>query len=542
VLVEFKGVNGRIFKGEVINSEPRLKSLCNRLHKLSEFAVDTEDTSLDVQWRGKSELVGISISWGACHNYYIPVGHYFDDDQLDLELVFKYLKPELERPDKVYIGHNLKYDAHVFANYDIDIFKGEIFDTMVGAWDVDENRPKNLKELTHIVYGIPQMEFDECVSTVSKEDKKAYGLKANMKAPIQLVRYRIGASYAMGDTYWCWRHYVDWIQQGIEDEGYTAIYHQQMKFLKTLFNMERRGIRVDRDRLAQMQKKATKDLEDLAYEIYEIFGQEFKITSNQQLAEVLFGYKKYKKDKKTGAKVFCGNQNLIDMSYEFPIQGMTKGGKNSEPAPATGDDALQALVKLHYKKDKKKQEGIKLVKLVLKFKKLAKLKTAFMDGLLKQMYSDGKIHPSYNQCGTDSGRLSCQNPNLQQLPRPVEMPKEPKKENYAEDSVYEKAVQKYKYDKGVADFWKYYEIRDAFISDSDNDVIIACDFKNLEMCLLAHFSLDENLVRTFNEGHDVHGSTAVNMFNLPCTADEAKKKYPPLRQVAKTINFGQQIA
>ena len=148
--------------------------------------------------------------------------------------------------------------------------------------------------------------------------------------------------------------------------------------------------------------------------------------------------------------------------------------------------------------------------MLIQYKKLSKLKSAFIDGLEKQMYADGKVHPSFNIIGTDSGRLSCSSPNLQQMPNADEEDK--------------------------------YQIRSLFIGSIDpltkkRNKIVSLDFANLEMRVLAHFSLDANLLDMFEHDRDTHGSTAVNMFELDVDASEVKSKYPHLRQAAKVINF-----
>lgn len=529
MFVTFKGRDNEDIKGEVIRSEPQLKRLARKLKKVDEFAFDTETTSLRVQWKGEVELVGISICFGKHNTYYIPLAHFFDDNQLDRDLVLKYLKPAFQRKDIRIIGHNLKFDMHVMACFDVLIQTNDLFDTMIGSWTIDENEQKGLKHLTNLVYDIGQEKFEACLATVTKEEKKAYGLKGSQKPPFHLVRIPVGAPYALADAYWTWRHYVDWQLDELKNEEVEKIYYSVMiPFLQTLYKMERRGVNVNRKRLLEMQKKAEKDLADLEYDIVEIAGVSFNIGSSQQLGELLFGYKKFNKEGN-----YVGNINLVENSFGFPMQGTTAGG-----APSTGEGALKSLTKINYKKDKRKQEGIEMVKLILKYKKLAKLKSAFIDGLLGHIYKDGKIHPTFNLGGASSGRLSCSQSNLQQLPRPIEMPDEPKREKFDSEEAYKKAMRKYKADKEEADFWKFYEIRDLFIPDDiHNQSIIALDFSNLEMRLLAHFSNDPHLVETFTNDHDAHGSTAVNMFQLECSPDEAKKKYKGLRQIAKTINF-----
>lgn len=528
--VNFTGANDRELIGEVIMTKGRLKKLAKRMMKIDEFAYDTETNTLRVQHEGEMDLVGISICFGEQDAYYIPTGHFFDEGQLDADTVVKYLKPVFERKDVRIIGHNLKFDLHVLQNVGITVQTDDIFDIMIARWITDENMEKGLKGMTSQLYAVKQTKFDECLSTVTTDEKKAYGLKGNNKAPFVLVRVPIGAPYAIADAYWTWRHYCDWQLDEVKNEEMETIFYKvQMPFLKTLYNMERRGMRIDVDRLKEMQKKAESDLEELHYQMIEIAGVEFNPASSQQLGELLFGYKKVNKKGE-----FTGNIELLDNGFDFPVISLTAGG-----APQTGDKQLRALSKMNYKRDKRKIEGVGLVKLLLKYKKLNKLKSAFIDGLITQAYSDGKVHPSFNQVGTDSGRLSCSEPNLQQLPRPIEMPVEPKIEWFdGDEKAYKVAMDKYLVDKEEADFWKFYEIRDVFIPDDrDNEVVIALDYSNLEMRLLAHFSQDPYLMETFVQDHDAHGSTAVNMFQLDCEADKAKKKYPTLRQIAKTINF-----
>ena len=146
----------------------------------------------------------------------------------------------------------------------------------------------------------------------------------------------------------------------------------------------------------------------------------------------------------------------------------------------------------------------------MEYKKLAKLKSAFVDGLLEQIYEDGKAHPSFNIVGTDSGRISCSSPNLMQLPNASDEDK--------------------------------YQIRDVFVGEMDKSTnkrkhIISIDYSNLEVRVIAHFSQDENLISAFLDGKDLHGNTAKMMFRLDCDANEVKKLYPNLRQQGKVIAF-----
>lgn len=565
---EFEGRNGRKVIGEVVMDEVRLKRLADRMQNLDEWAFDTETNTLRVQCAGEMKLVGISICFGENDTYYIPTGHYFDEGQLSVDTVVKYLKPVFERKDVRIIIQNAKYDLHVMENIGIKIQTDDIFDTMLASWLIDENEAKGLKEMTSRKYGIAQTHFDECLNTVTKEEKKMLGLKASNKAEFWMVRIENGAPYALADAYWTWRHYVDWQLDDLEKEKMMTIYRKMfVPFLKTVYNMERRGVRVDIPKLQDMQKRAEKDLADMEYKMIEIAGVEFSPTSSQQLAELLFGYEKFNKKGE-----FTGNAHILAKSFNFPVISTTEGG-----APQTGDYQLEQLLKQTYKKDKRKQEGLELIRILQDYKKLAKIKSAFIDGLLAQVYDDGKVHPTIGVAGADSGRVTCSNPNLNQLPRPVEFNppmsfEEWKNANgkeiedtlnieeylvidkgYPTGEVYEEAytyeiepyeeyleyLKEWRVKNEKAVFWKSYEIRDCFIPDDpEEEVVLAGDFSNLEMVMLAHFSNDERLCTTFRNGDDAHGATAVNMFNLDCTPKEVKKKYPALRQISKAINFG----
>ena len=274
---------------------------------------------------------------------------------------------------------------------------------MIARWITDENQAKSLKECTSKVYGVSQTHFDECLATVTNEQKKELGLKPASKAQFWMVKLDVGAPYALADAYWTWRHYVDWQMDEIKKEKMETIFYKvQMQFLLTLFNMERRGVRVNLERLKEMSKKAEKDMADMEYRMVEIAGVEFSPTSSQQLAELLFGYKKFNKKGE-----FVGNAHILEKSFNYSVVSETAGGM-----PQTGDKQLKVITQQVFKRDKRKQEGQELVRILRDYKKLAKLKSAFIDGLLSQVYADGKVHPSFNLGGTDSGRLSCSEPKV----------------------------------------------------------------------------------------------------------------------------------
>lgn len=532
----------KIRRYEIVDSIKKLKSLCNKMRKLEEFAYDTETNTLKVLGSNIDfTLVGISISWGKYNNYYIPVGHKRIEDydrQVELEDVVKYLKPVFEREDVRIIGHNLKYDMHVLARIGINIRTKDIFDTMIASWLCNENTPNGLKENSNHFLGIDQTHFSEVTDLVPKEVKKEFGLKPNSRATFDLVLIDDGASYALDDAYYTWELYLGFLNLLEEEKMDKIFFKVYAPFIHTLFKMEENGVVVDLERLGEMDTDIVKDIEELQYQMYELAGVEFNPSSNAQLAELLFGYTPESKEQdlskqpKIVQKMFeegdeeslakrglfikevsprryglfkmTGNPALQKASFKFSAITTTPSG-----APQTNSEVFWKLSKLEFK-TKRKQEGVELCKLLLDYKKLDKLRSAFISGLKEQLYDDGKAHPSFNIIGTDSGRISCSSPNLQQLPKAEEEDK--------------------------------YQIRSLFIGSIDpvtkkRKKIIALDFSNLEMRVLAHFSQDKNLLEMFAEDADTHGSTAVNMFELPCTAGEVKKLYPHLRQAAKILNF-----
>ena len=528
----------KIIRSEIVDTLPKLKRLYSRMRKLEEFAFDTETNTLRVLGQNRFfRLVGISISWGAYHNYYIPVGHIRDEDldrQLDLDVVVEYLKPIFEREDVRIIGHNLKYDMHVMARIGINIKTKDLFDTMIASWLCDENTPNGLKENSADKMGIEQTHFKEVTENVTPDIKKRFGLASNSKATFDMVLIDEGAPYALDDDFYTFMLYLGFLDE-LEEQSMDKIYFRvYVPFLRTIYDMELKGVTVDVKRLEEMSEEINEDMEQLQYDITELAGVEFNLSSNAQLVELLFGYtapsKPVNMDKqpkivqkmyeegdddalaKRGLyiaddnKVYkmTGNPAIQKKSFKFRVLSTTASG-----APQANADVFWKLSNMSFK-DKRKQEGVELCKLMLEYKKLEKLRSAFIDGLKEQLYEDGKAHPSFNIIGTDSGRLSCSSPNLQQLPKADEEDK--------------------------------YQIRSLFIGSLDentgkNKKIVALDFSNLEMRVLAHFSEDKNLLEMFLSGSDTHGSTAVNMFELDCTPEEVKKKYPHLRQAAKVLNF-----
>lgn len=561
-----------------INTEEQLSWLIEQMLSIPAFAYDTETNTLKVlSDNDEFKFVGISFSWGEENNYYIPVGHVRDEDidrQLTLDVVVAYLLKVFSRTDVRIYGWNLKFDFHVLKRIGISVATRDVFDGMLASWLCNENTPNGLKENSAMQLGVSQEHFKEATETVPNDVKKRFGYAANSKVTFDLVLIKDALIYVCGDAFYTWCNCLGYEKELVAQGMNTIYYNMYIPFLFVLFEMEEQGVTVDVDRLQSMGEEMQKDLDELQYKVYEIAGVEFNIGSSQQKAEILFGYRKpdvpimssgkkkppkwltelldsFKSgeideedcraalDKKgfyadEHGKIFKRanvNEHLLEHSFGFSPIGETKGG-----SPSTDNDTIWRLSQKTYGKGHtRKMQGVEMCKLLMDYSKIAKLKTAFVDGILEQLYSDGKAHPSFNQIGTDSGRLSCSKPNLQQLPKADEDDKYQIRDVFI-GSEYVADAYSGEYIADLLDF-------DPELLDNDDRIyvdrkhIIAIDYHNLEMVCLTHFSGDKNLSEMFANDDDAHGSTAVNMFGLDCTPVECKKMYPHLRQAAKTINF-----
>lgn len=625
---------------KIIESLDSLKALSKKMLKLEEFAFDTETNTLKVYGKNNNfKLVGVSISWGEYNNYYIPLGHSREEDfdkQVTLAMFRRYMREPFEREDVRIVGANLKFDMHVLSRVGIDIKTKDLFDVIIASWLCDENSLNGLKSNSQQYLKIDQTHFKEVIADVPKEVKKAFGLKSNNKATFDLTLIEESAPYAVDDAFYTWELYLGFMDL-LESEKMLNVFERVYKpFIRTLYDMEERGVTIDTDKLQEMKEEVKKDIEQLLYDIIELAGVEFSPSSNQQLAELLFGYEKLDKEGNISDK--C-NQHILEKSFGFKVVSATAKG-----APQTNALTLFKLSKMQYS-SKRKKEGVKLCEKLLAYKRLEKLSSAFIDGMEEQIYSDGKVHPNFKINGTDSGRLSCIAENT-----PIKCVGEDKaiQDIKVGDMVYcydnfgkvkvrkvlnvmnngtrpcirvnwesqgthskgelvctpdhrirlrngkwveaselkngdrvthlicfnhkivglENVGERKVYDLEVEEFHNFiaseicvhncstpnlqqlpkaddndkYQIRSLFIGSIDQETnkrkkIISCDYSNLEMRVLAHFSEDKNLLKMFAEGSDTHGSTAVNMFELKCEPNEVKKKYPHLRQAAKIINF-----
>lgn len=463
------------------------------------------------------------------------------------------LKAIMERGGKEYIAHNQDYDLHLLANEGIDIYKvfdvNTFQDTQIMVHTLDENVEKNLESVTKMIFKVEKSHYSDTIKTVTKEEKLSQGLKATNNASFQHVQIPIGAQYSAEDVWFMKQMYPMLVKGLKEDDSYDMYIKCRMPFMKALWKMERKGVSVDIAALDKMQELAEKELENSKYKMFSLAGVEFNPDSGQHLYEILFGFKKkvmrltpsaqnafemesvgYTATEKTKLKnlymnepsqvmfVESCNNNLVDVNFGFKPIEFTTGGKygyEELQTPKTGGDILKALLKQKNVDEKAHDFITELVT----YKKLSKLISAFMVGLRENIYSDGKVHCSFNICGTDSYRLSSQYPNLQQLPHPLEEPKA------GEDRTY-------------FDFWERFEIRKLFVADEGYSVI-ACDYHALEKYLTAHLSQDKMLLKMLRENLDPHGTVATIVFPelANMNPNDVKKREPAKRQIAKKIGF-----
>lgn len=480
-------------------------------------------------------------------------GEYYNVDAYNFA---QRLRLIMENGGKTYIAHNIDFDLHAIANEGIDIVKvfnkNIIEDTMVMVHTIDETVEKNLEAVTKMIYGVEKSHYSDVIKTVTNDEKLSVGIKANANAAFMQVQIPIGGQYSAEDV-WFMKQMFPQLIEGLKNEEMTDYYYKvRIPYLKVLWKMERKGFRIDTQLLEKMSKEAEIEIKNLEYKLYSLAGVEFNPSSSQNLYELLFGFKKKTvqlnesaqkaydevaknlatKDKLSYKKQLMSeranvifkesyNKDFVSRNFGFKVVEWTAGGQYAYEelkTPKVGKDELKKL-----KRQKVSEEAHKFIDCLTDYKKLVKLKSAFMDGLWEHIYEDGKVHCSFGLCGTDSFRLTCQNVNLQQLPHPLEEPKD------GEDRTY-------------FDFWDRFEIRKLFIADEGYSVV-AADYHALEKFLTAHLSQDKMLIKMMVENLDPHGTVATLVFPelKDVNPNDVKKIAPEKRQIAKKIGFAKHL-
>ena len=440
-----------------ILDEPAFNSLVKLLEDAPHFVIDTETTS--VYWR-QAKLVGLSFAVKAHEAYYVPLTHSLEGDelitkQLDRDTVLTRLKPILENPKIGKIGQHLKYDAHILSLYDIDLL-GNIHENP-NNWAMDTMLASYVINAAATRHGMDDLARHYLqTQTISFEDVAGKGAK---QVSFDQVVIDIASDYACEDADITYQLFDVFSKQLAEDENNAKLLHElEIPTAEILCQMEANGILIKRPFLNELSKRFDEEIIALEKRAYEVAGEEFNLGSPKQLGEMLF--------EKLGV----------------PGGKKTKSGQYS-----TGEAVLSKI-------------DHPLVEIVLEYRGLSKLKSTYTDALDNVADAEtDRVHTSYHQALTSTGRLSSTDPNLQNIPIRTATGR---------------------------------LIRQAFIAP-EGRVILAADYSQIELRLMAHFSGDENLTRAFNEGLDIHTATAAEVLGKAVEEVSATE-----RRNAKAINFG----
>jgi len=419
----------------------------NKLKKSDQFAFDTETTSLDYM---KARVVGVSFAVEVGEAAYVPFAHDYPGapDQLSEQDVLGVLKPLLEDNSAKKIGQNLKYDAHVLANHDINLV-GIAQDTMLESYVLDSTQRHNMDDLALRFLGHTTIHFEDIAGkgikqlTFNQIDLEQAGPYAAEDADITLqLHHKLSAA-------------LD------EEPALKKVYQEiELPLLSVLLKIERTGVMIDASMLKKQSRQLAERLKELEKQAYDEAGETFNLASPKQLSGILFE------------------------KLKIPTQKKTKTGQYS-----TAEEVLQELA-----------VDYALPKILLEHRSVSKLKSTYTDKLPLQVNEKtGRVHTSYNQTVAATGRLSSTDPNLQNIPVRSEEGR---------------------------------RIRQAFVAP-EGYKMLAADYSQVELRIMAHLSEDENLLRAFAEGVDVHRATAAEVFSVALDAVQ-----PEQRRAAKAINFG----
>ena len=435
-----------VYQGILTKKE--FEALLDRLSQAEVTAIDTETTSLNYM---QAEIVGISVAIVSNEAYYIPLMHEYDGvpKQLDREYVLQKLKPWLEDKEAKKIGHNLKYDSHIFANHGIEL-NGTDFDSMLESYVLNSTATR------HNLNAVAKRYLN--LDTTSYEDVAGKGAK---QIGFNQVNLEDAIHYAAEDADVSFQLHQTLHPKLMEINSLAKLYtDMEAPLLKVLQTIERNGVLIDESMLQKQSDQFAITLKELESKAHSLAGAEFNLNSPKQLQEILY-------DK-----------------LSLPILKKTPKGQ-----PSTAENVLQRLA-----------EDFPIVQTILNYRTTAKLKTTYTDKLPLMVNQDtGRVHTSYHQAVTATGRLSSSDPNLQNIPiRTVEGRR----------------------------------IRQAFIAPKGFQ-ILAADYSQIELRIMAHNSQDPGLLDAFQAGLDIHQATAAEIFAVDLQSVSAEQ-----RRSAKAINFG----
>jgi DNA polymerase-1 len=419
------------------------KLFIQNLMKQTSVCFDTETTGLNPL---TAELVGIAFSWETGKGFYLP----FPESKEEAQRIIEQIRPFFEAQQIEKIGQNLKYDIKVLAKYNVKV-KGKLFDTMLAHYLINPDMRHSMDVLAETYLNYTPVSIIELI-----------GKKGKNQLSMRDIPIKEQTEYAVEDadiTFQLKEHFQNELGEANTQKLFDEI---EVPLVRVLADMELEGINLDIDFLKGLSSELDQDILNLEQAIYESAGEKFNIASPKQLGDILFDKMK-----------------LIDKPKK------TKTGQYS-----TAEDVLSYLAKDH-----------KIIRDVLEYRGLAKLKSTYVDALPLQVEpSTGRVHTEYMQTVAATGRLASNNPNLQNIPIRTERGR---------------------------------EVRKAFIPRNNDYLLVSADYSQIELRIIAALSEEETMIQAFKDGEDIHASTAAKVFNVPLSEVTREQ-----RNNAKTVNFG----
>ncbi|MCH2034700.1 MAG: DNA polymerase I [Tenacibaculum sp.] len=438
----FKTISNTAHFYQLVNTPVARKLLLDKLMLQQSVCFDTETTGLKAL---EVELIGIAFSWEKGKGYYVA----FPEDQEETKEILELYRPFFESEDIEKIGHNIKYDIKILSNYNMPV-KGKLFDTMIAHYLINPDMRHNMDILSETYLNYQPVPITDLI-----------GKKGKNQLSMRTVDLDKQTEYAVEDadiTLQLKNHFTKELESGKLTELFTNV---EMPLVSVLTNMEIEGINLNTDFLKEFSKELSSDITSLEQKIYEQADEEFNIASPKQLGPILFEKLK-----------------LVDKPKK------TKTGQYS-----TAEDVLSSL-KEH-----------QIVADILEYRQCKKLLSTYVDALPNELNpKTDRIHTVYAQAVAATGRLSSNNPNLQNIP------------------IRTKRGQ---------------EVRKAFIPKDKDYTLLAADYSQIELRIIAALSEEETMIKAFQDGEDIHASTAAKVFNV--ALDEVTREQ---RSNAKTVNFG----
>ena len=432
----------------VVDDDQKLAALEKTLKAAKKISFDTETTSTDAM---QADLVGISIAVSEGDAFYIPVGHAGSNKQLEVQRVIDVLRNPFTDPEVEKVGHNLKYDCLMLRKEGLEVTPLS-FDTMLAAWVLEpESRRLGLKKMAEAELGVTMTEISELIGTGKKQ------------ITMNRVAIKDAAPYACADAEIPLRLEKLLTERLKKNDLYEVFKKIEMPLVPVLIAMEYTGIAVDRQYFSDFSKELSGRIGEITSAIYQMVGHPINLNSTQQLSEALF-------------------QTLGLTPPDS--SNKTKSGHYS-----TAASVLEAMKDQH-----------EVISLLLEYREISKLVSTYLDAIPKQINPNtGRVHTSFNQTGSVTGRLASSDPNLQNIPTRTALG---------------------------------HRVRNGFVAEEGN-LLLSVDYSQIELRIVAHMAHDEGMLDAFKARQDIHATTAAAIYDVPI--NEVTKDQ---RRHAKAINFG----